>query len=210
MAVGQGREGALSDVVGWRLDDVVQLIRGKADTLVRLQILPAGAAHGTNLHVVQLARGRVTLKNLAAKRELRQIRLGDRSLRVGVITVPGFYEDNDARSAGDPNYRTTARDVRRLIGELQADGPIDALVLDLRADGGGFLPEAQALTGLFIDHGPVAQLKYTDGHIEVLEDPEPGVAYGGPPAALVHPATASPPGGFAAGLQGDPPGGGLG
>ena len=201
MAVGQGREGALSDVVGWRLDDVVQLIRGKADTLVRLQILPAGAAPGTNLHVVQLARGRVTLKNLAAKRELRQIRLGDRSLRVGVITVPGFYEDNDARSAGDPNYRTTARDVRRLIGELQADGPIDALVLDLRADGGGFLPEAQALTGLFIDHGPVAQLKYTDGHIEVLEDPEPGVAYGGPLAVLVDRTSASASEIFAAAMQ---------
>ncbi len=201
MAVGQGREGALSDVVGWRLDDVVQLIRGKADTLVRLQILPAGAAPGTNLHVVELARGRVTLKNLAAKRELRQIRLGDRTLRVGVITVPGFYEDNDARSAGDPNYRTTARDVRRLIGELQADGPIDALVLDLRADGGGFLPEAQALTGLFIDHGPVAQLKYTDGHIEVLEDPEPGVAYGGPLAVLVDRTSASASEIFAAAMQ---------
>ncbi|HLQ13823.1 MAG TPA: carboxy terminal-processing peptidase [Steroidobacteraceae bacterium] len=201
MAVGQGHDGSLNDVVGWRLDDVVQLIRGKAETQVRLQILPAGAAPGTNLRVIELTRGKVTLKNLAAKRELRQIRLGDRTLRVGVITVPGFYEDNDARSAGDPNYRTTARDVRRLIGELQADGPIDALVLDLRADGGGFLPEAQALTGLFIDHGPVAQLKYTDGHIEVLEDPEPGVAYGGPLAVLVDRTSASASEIFAAAMQ---------
>ena len=188
-------------MVGWRLDDVVQLIRGKADTQVRLQILPAGAAPGTNLHVVEVTRGKVTLKNLAAKKELREIRLGDRALRVGVITVPGFYEDNDARSAGDPNYRTTARDVRRLIGELQAGGTIDALVLDLRADGGGFLPEATALTGLFIDHGPVVQLKTTDGHIEVLDDPEPGVAYGGPLAVLVDRTSASASEIFAAAIQ---------
>jgi carboxyl-terminal processing protease len=201
LAVGQGKEGTLSDVVGWRLDDVVQLIRGKADTLVRLQILPAGAAPGTNLHVIELTRGKVTLKNLAAKKELREIRLGDRSLRVGVITVPGFYEDNDARIAGDPNYRTTARDVRRLIGELQAEGPVDALLLDLRADGGGFLPEAQALTGLFIDHGPVVQLKTMDGHIEVLGDPEPGIAYGGPLAVLVDRTSASASEIFAAAMQ---------
>ncbi|HEX9474989.1 MAG TPA: carboxy terminal-processing peptidase [Steroidobacteraceae bacterium] len=201
MAVGQGHDGPLSDVVGWRLDDVVQLIRGKADTQVRLQILPAGAAPGTNLHVVELMRGKVTLKNLAAKKEVREIRLGDRALRVGIITVPGFYEDNDARSAGDPNYRTTARDVRRLIGELQAGGTIDSLVLDLRADGGGFLPEATALTGLFIDHGPVVQLKTTDGHIEVLDDPEPGVAYGGPLAVLVDRTSASASEIFAAAIQ---------
>lgn len=201
MAVGQGHDGALADVVGWRLDDVVQLIRGKGDTLVRLQILPAGAAPGTNLHIVELKRGKVTLENQAAKKELRQVHLGDRTLRVGVITVPGFYEDNDARIAGDPDYRTTARDVRRLITELLATGPLDALVLDLRADGGGFLPEATALTGLFIDRGPVVQLKNTDGRIEVLDDPEPGIAYGGPLAVLVDRTSASASEIFAAAIQ---------
>ena len=112
LAVGQGSAGPLTDVVGWRLDDVVQLIRGKGDTQVRLQILPAGAAPGTDQKIVALTRGKVTLENQAAKKEVRQVHVGDRTLRVGVITVPGFYEDNDARSAGDPNYRTTARDVR--------------------------------------------------------------------------------------------------
>jgi carboxyl-terminal processing protease len=201
LAVGQGSDGALTDVVGWRLDDVVQLIRGKGDTLVRLQILPAGAAPGTDQKIVALMRGKVTLENQAAKKELRTVHIGDRNMRVGVITVPGFYEDNDARSAGDPKYRTTARDVRRLIGELQAQGALDALVLDLRGDGGGYLPEATALSGLFIEHGPVVQLKTTDGSIEVLQDPEPGVAYSGPLAVLVDRTSASASEIFAAAMQ---------
>lgn len=201
LAVGQGKDGALTDVVGWRLDDVVQLIRGKGDTLVRLQILPAGAAPGTDQKIVALMRGKVTLENQAAKKEVRTVHIGERNLRVGVITVPGFYEDNDARSAGDANYRTTARDVRRLIGELQAQAPLDALVLDLRGDGGGYLPEATALSGLFIDHGPVVQLKTTDGSIEVLQDPEPGIAYSGPLAVLVDRTSASASEIFAAAMQ---------
>ena len=201
LAVGQGSDGPLTDVVGWRLDDVVQLIRGKGDTMVRLQILPAGAAPGTDQKVVALMRGKVTLENQAAKKEVRTVHIGDRNMRVGVITVPGFYEDNDARGAGDANYRTTARDVRRLIGELQAQGSLDALVLDLRGDGGGYLPEATALSGLFIDHGPVVQLKTTDGSIEVLQDPEPGIAYGGPLAVLVDRTSASASEIFAAAMQ---------
>ncbi len=201
LAVGQGNDGALTDVVGWRLDDVVQLIRGKGDTLVRLQILPAGAAPGTDQKIVSLMRGKVTLENQAAKKESRSVRVGDRTLRVGIVTVPGFYEDNDARSAGDANYRTTARDVRRLIGELQAQGTVDALVLDLRGDGGGYLPEATALSGLFIDHGPIVQLKTTDGSIEVLQDPEPGIAYGGPLTVLVDRTSASASEIFAAAMQ---------
>lgn len=201
LAVGQGREGALADVVGWRLDDVVQLIRGKGDTLVRLQVLPAGAAPGTDVKIIELTRGKVTLENQAARKELRKVSVGERELRVGVITVPGFYEDNDARGAGDANYRTTARDVRRLIGELQAQGPLDALLLDLRGDGGGYLPEALALSGLFIDQGPVVQLKTTDGSIEHLDDPEPGVAYAGPLSVLVDRTSASASEIFAAAMQ---------
>jgi len=201
MAVGQGHDGPLTDVVGWRLDDVVQLIRGKIDTAVRLQVLPAGAAPGTTQHTIELVRGKVTLENQAAKKEVRQIKLGDRMLRVGVITVPGFYEDNDARNAGDPNYRTTARDVRRLLDELQASGGVDSLVLDLRGDGGGFLPEAQALTGLFVGHGPVVQLKNTGGNIDVLPDLGPGQVYSGPLAVLVDRTSASASEIFAGAIQ---------
>jgi carboxyl-terminal processing protease len=115
--------------------------------------------------------------------------------------VPGFYQDLQARSAGDPDYRSTTRDVRRLIGELQAEGGVDALVLDLRGDGGGYLPEATALTGLFIDSGPVVQLKDTDGRVEVLDDPEPGVAYAGPLAVLVDRTSASASEIFAGAIQ---------
>jgi carboxyl-terminal processing protease len=164
-------------------------------------VLPGGAAPGTNLRVVELLRGKVTLENQAAKKELRTIRIGDRQLRVGVITVPGFYEDNDAKDAGDTSYRTTARDVRRLLGEFQASGGIDALVLDLRGDGGGYLPEATALTGLFIDRGPVVQLKTTDGRTEVLEDPEQGAAYTGPLSVLVDRTSASASEIFAGAIQ---------
>jgi carboxyl-terminal processing protease len=201
MGVAQGHDGAYTDVVGWRLDDVVQLIRGKADTLVRLQVLPAGVAPGGALSNVELQRGKVTLKNLEARSDLRDVHVGDRVLKVAVITVPGFYEDNEARAAGDPNYRATARDVRRLIMDLQSKGRVDALLLDLRGNGGGYLPEATALTGLFIDHGPVVQVRNTDGSIEVYDDPEPGIAWGGPLAVLVDRTSASASEIFAGAIQ---------
>ena len=148
--------------------------------MVRLQVLPAGAAPGAGERIVTLARGKVTLENQAAKKQRRMVTLNGRKLNIGVINVPGFYEDIQERSANNPDYRSTTRDVRRLIDELKAEGPLDGLLLDLRGDGGGFLPEAQGLTGLFIDRGPVVQLKGTDGRIEVLEDPEAGLAYDGP------------------------------
>ena len=201
VAVGQGHDGEMLEVIGWRLDDVVQKIRGKIGTVVRLQILPAGAAPGPDEHVVELTRNKVTLEAQAAKKELRQIENAGRRLRVGVVTVPGFYEDSAARRDGDPNYRSTTRDVRRLIGELKADGGIDALVLDLRGDGGGFLQEATALTGLFIDQGPVVQVRDTDGRVDVLDDPEAGVAWSGPLAVLVDRTSASASEIFAGAIQ---------
>ncbi len=201
LGVGQGNGGAFSEVIGWRLEDVVQLIRGKNGTVVRLQVLPAGAAPGAGERVVTLARGKVTLENQAAKKQRRAVTLGGRKLNIGVISVPGFYEDIQARSANNPDYRSTTRDVRRLIAELKAEGPLDGLLLDLRGDGGGFLPEAQGLTGLFIDRGPVVQLKGTDGRIEVLEDPEAGLAYDGPLTVLVDRTSASASEIFAGAIQ---------
>jgi carboxyl-terminal processing protease len=198
--VGQGHDGALTEVIGWRLDDVVQLIRGKAGTTVKLQILPAGAAPGTPEKTLEFMRNKVSLDNAAAKKEVRTITRGDRTLKVGIINVPAFYSDIQAQNAGDENYRSTTRDVRRLIGELKTAG-IDGLVLDLRGDGGGYLPEATALTGLFIDKGPVVQLKDTTGRLEVLDDPDPGVAYDGPLAVLVDRFSASASEIFAAAIQ---------
>jgi carboxyl-terminal processing protease len=201
LAVGQGTNGGLTEVIGWRLEDVVQLIRGKNGTSVRMQILPAGAAPGSNERTVALARGKVTLENQAAKKQLKTVTLEGQKYNVGVITVPGFYQDLQDRSAGNAEFRSSTRDVRRLIGELKAQGPLDALLLDLRADGGGFLPEATALTGLFIDQGPVVQLKATDGRVEVLDDPEPGVVYDGPLAILIDRTSASASEIFAGAIQ---------
>jgi len=189
-AVGQGKDGSLVDVVGWRIDDVVQLIRGKGGTLVRLQILPVGAAPGTPEKVVEFTRGKVTLEAQAARKSLKTVERDGRTLKVGVINVPGFYSDYDGQRAGDTNYRSTTRDVRRLIDELKTEA-IDGLVLDLRGNGGGFLPEAQSLTGLFVDRGPVVQVQFSNGQKEVLDDSDAGVAYDGPLVVLIDRFSAS-------------------
>jgi carboxyl-terminal processing protease len=189
-AVGQGKDGALVDVVGWRIDDVVQLIRGKGGTLVRLQILPVGAAPGTPEKIVEFMRGKVTLEAQAARKEVKPVTRNGKTFKVGVINVPGFYSDYDGQRAGDANYRSTTRDVRRLIDDLKTE-KIDGLVLDLRGNGGGFLPEAQSLTGLFVDRGPVVQVQFSNGQKEVLDDADAGVAYDGPLVVLIDRFSAS-------------------
>ncbi|HEX4377230.1 MAG TPA: carboxy terminal-processing peptidase [Steroidobacteraceae bacterium] len=200
-AVAQGKDGPLTDVIGWRLDDVVQLIRGKIDTMVRLQILPAGASPGTSERVLELKRNKVTLEAQAAKKEIRQIQRNGRTYKVGIITVPSFYNDMDAASSGNLNNRSTTHDVHRLLQEINAAGGVDALVLDLRGDGGGYLPEAIGLTHLFTNHGPVVQLKDTTGQLEVLKEPDPGPDYTGPLAVLVDRTSASASEIFAGAIQ---------
>ncbi len=199
-AVGQGESGALTDVVGWRLDDVVQLIRGPENSVVRLQVLPASASPGTQESLLSLKRSKITLESQAAKKELHTIKRGDKELRVGVISVPSFYQDFQARMKGDADYRSTTRDVHRLVDELKAEG-IDSLVIDLRENGGGHLSEATGLVGLFVERGPVVQLRETSGRIEVLDDPEPGVAWEGPLVVLVNRASASASEIFAGAIQ---------
>lgn len=200
VGVAQGEDGAFTDVIGWRIDDVVQLIRGKGGTVVRLRILPAGAAPGTPEKTLAFTRNKVTLEAQAAQKSLHTLERRGRSYRVGVITVPGFYQDIAAQNAGDEDYRSTTRDVQRLIEELQKE-KIDGLVLDLRGNGGGYLPEATALTGLFIDRGPVVQLRDAAGRTEVLDDPEPGAVYTGPLAVLVDRFSASASEIFAGAIQ---------
>jgi len=200
IGVGQGKDGEFKDVIGWRLDDVVQLIRGKAGTTVRLQVLPAGAAPGSPEKVLDFVRNKVTLEAQAAHKEVKNITRDGKLIKVGVITVPGFYQDIAAQNAGDQNYRSTTRDVQRLLGELKTEN-VQGIVLDLRGDGGGYLPEATALTGLFIDHGPVVQLKDTSGRLEVLDDPQPSAAYNGPLAVLVDRFSASASEIFAGAIQ---------
>ncbi len=199
-AVGQGEAGALTDVVGWRLDDVVQLIRGPENTFVRLQILPASATPGAQEGKLTLKRAKITLESQAAKKEIHTLHRGDHDLRVGVISVPSFYQDFQARMKGDADYRSTTRDVHRLIDELKAEG-IDSLVVDLRDNGGGHLSEATSLVGLFVERGPVVQLREASGRIEVLDDPEPGAVWEGPLVVLVNRASASASEIFAGAIQ---------
>jgi carboxyl-terminal processing protease len=142
----------------------------------------------------------VTLEAQAAHKEVKTIVRNGKTLKIGVITVPGFYRDVAAENAGDKNYRSTTRDVAKLLQELKAEN-IDGLVLDLRNDGGGYLPEATELTGLFIDHGPVVQVRDTTGRLEVLDDPETRAAYDGPLAVLVDRLSASASEIFAGAIQ---------
>ncbi len=198
--VGQGKAGPFTDVIGWRLDDVVQLIRGKAGTLVRLQILPAGALPGSSEKVLEFTRNKVTLEAQAAHKEVKSVVRNGRTLKIGVVTVPGFYQDTAAENPGDPNTRSTSHDVAKLLKELKGEN-VDGILLDLRNDGGGYLPEATALTGLFIDHGPVVQLRDSAGRLEVLDDPEKGSAYDGPLTVLVDRLSASASEIFAGAIQ---------
>ena len=200
-AVAQG-DSELVDVIGWRLDDVVQLIRGPAESVVRLQIMPEGALPGTPEKIINLTRNQVKLEEQAAKSEIVTVPRDGRDWEIGVIDVPSFYRDYRALSNGDKDYTSTTKDVKRLIDELEAEG-IDGLILDLRNNGGGHLTEATALSGLFIDNGPVVQLRNASGRISRLDDPDPvpRVAYNGPLAVLVNRYSASASEIFAAAIQ---------
>ena len=200
--VAQGPEGEMVDVIGWRLDDVVDLIRGPANTEVRLQIIPAGALPGSSEKIIALTRDQVKLEEQAAKSDMITVPRDGREWRIGVIEVPSFYRDYRAMSSGDKDYTSTTRDVKRLIAELEEQG-IDGLVLDLRGNGGGHLTEATALSGLFIDNGPVVQLRNSNGRISRLDDPDPvaRVAYNGPLTVLVDRFSASASEIFAAAIQ---------
>lgn len=199
-AVGEA-SGEPVDVIGWRLDDVVQKIRGPGGTRVRLKILPAGAAPGSPEKTIELVRNKINLDEQRAKKNLLEIPFNGRNYRIGIIDVPSFYQDFAARSRGDDDYMSTSRDVTRLIEEFKAEGGIDALVMDLRANGGGHLSEATELSGLFIERGPIVQLRETRGTIQQLDDPSPTAIYGGPLAVLVDRYSASASEIFAAAIQ---------
>ncbi|MBI2992700.1 MAG: carboxy terminal-processing peptidase [Gammaproteobacteria bacterium] len=197
VGVGQDTEGELVDVIGWRLDDVVDLIRGPKGSIVRLEVLPAGNGPEGPMRRVNLTRDTIRLEEQAAKSEIIDLKDGG---RIGAITVPTFYSDFAAQARGDEDYKSTTRDVRRLIAELK-DKNLDGLVIDLRGNGGGSLSEALELTGLFIEKGPIVQTRDASGRIEVNRDPDPGIAYGGPLAVLVDRNSASASEIFAGAIQ---------
>jgi len=184
------------DVVGWRLDDVVALIRGERETKVRLEVLPAESGLSGPPTTIELVRNEVKLEEQAASSEV--IELPER--RIGVIKVPVFYVDFEGRAANKPDYRSSTRDVRRLINEL-SEQDIDGLVIDLRGNGGGALVEATTMTGLFIDQGPVVQVRDSRGRVNMEKDQEPGMAWDGPLAVLVDRRSASASEIFAGAIQ---------
>ncbi len=199
IGVAQGDE-AVVDVVGWRLDDVVDLIRGERETRVRLEILPAETGLKGAPEILELVRNEVKLEEQAAKASVEQIETDSGLRKIGIIEVPVFYVDFRGRARNEPNYRSSTRDVRRLINELRGQG-IDGLMIDLRGNGGGALVEATTMTGLFIDEGPVVQVRDARGRISIETDNEPGMAWDGPLAVLVNRSSASASEIFAAAIQ---------
>ena len=192
VGVGQGPQGEMKDVVGWRTDDVVQLIRGKAGTQVRLDVVPAEAPMDSKPQQVQLTRANVRIEDARARAETINVpATADAPARkIGVVRLPGFYQDFDARRRGDPNYASATHDVAKILGDFRAQ-KVDGVVLDLRGNGGGSLSEAVELTGLFIDQGPVVQVRETGGKVTVQYDRDGGVAWDGPLAVLVNRGSAS-------------------
>jgi carboxyl-terminal processing protease len=200
VGVGQGTDDAIIDVVGWRLDDVVDLIRGAKGTIVRLQIRPDPKSGASEAKLLSITRDQIKLEEQAAQKSVIEIQDGDLRHRIGVIDIPTFYVDFDARARGDENFRSTTSDVRRLITELEGD-QIDALIIDLRGNGGGALSEATALTGLFIESGPVVQVRDARGRTRINRDPENDLAYAGPLAVVVDRDSASASEIFAGAIQ---------
>jgi carboxyl-terminal processing protease len=200
LAIGQGTSGPMVDVVGWRLDDVVAKIRGTKGSSVRLDLLPASAGPDGKHLLVTLARQKVTLEESSAKKTLIDFNDGGVNRRVGVITLPSFYEDFEGRRNRDPAYKSATRDVARLIGELKKD-KADVLLVDLRNNGGGSLKEAVDLTGLFIDKGPVVQQRNAEGKIQVESDEQGGRLWDKPVGVLINRGSASASEIFAAAIQ---------
>lgn len=200
IGVAQGK-GEMVDVVGWRLDEVVKLIRGPKGSQVRLEVIPStNAPNDQTSKVVTITREAVKLEDQAAKKSEITLSHDGRNYKVGVIDVPAFYLDFKAYRAGDPNYKSTTRDVKKLIGELQQD-KVDGIVIDLRNNGGGSLQEATELTGLFIDQGPTVLVRNSDGRVDVLNDDEGKAFYSGPMTVLVNRLSASASEIFAGAMQ---------
>ncbi|MBM7059703.1 carboxy terminal-processing peptidase [Pseudomonas sp. UL073] len=200
IGVAQGN-GEMVDVVGWRLDEVVKLIRGPKGSLVRLEVIPASnAPNDQTSKVVGITREAVKLEEQAAKKSILKLDHEGKSYTLGVVEVPAFYLDFKAFRAGDPTYKSTTRDVKRLIGELQKE-KVDGIVIDLRNNGGGSLQEATELTGLFIGEGPTVLVRNSDGRVDVLADESTGAYYTGPLAVLVNRLSASASEIFAGAMQ---------
>ncbi|MEQ7798456.1 carboxy terminal-processing peptidase [Pedobacter sp. ASV1-7] len=200
IAVAQG-SADFEDIIGWRIDNSVSKIKGPKGTKVRLKIIPAGKEMSSKPVIVELTREKIVMEEQSAKKKVQTVLSDGKPYKIGIITVPAFYADFKAANAGDPNYKSTTRDVRLLIDTLKNKDKVDAIVMDLRANGGGSLVEAIDLTGLFIDKGPVVQVKDLKGDVEVSEDNNAGVVWSGPLGVMVDRLSASASEIFAGAIQ---------
>jgi len=200
VAVGQGVDGQLEDIIGWRLDEVVELIRGPKDTTVRLEVMPAKSKSPDQRKTITIVRSTVKLEEQSAQKKVLEIPNGDKTIKVGVINIPAFYIDFDAMRRGDKDYKSTTRDVKNLLQELQSEG-VDGVIVDLRNNGGGSLQEANELTGLFIEYGPTVQIRHSSRRVwrdgKRLKSPY----YEGPLVVLVNRLSASASEIFAGAIQ---------
>ena len=199
IGVGQGTKGEIVDVIGWRLTDVVQLIRGKKNTIVRLDIIPADA-EALNSRIIQITRNTVKLEEQTASSRIIELEQLGETHKLGIIDIPTFYSDFKALKSGDRNYRSTTRDVQRLLKELIAE-KVEGVIIDLRNNGGGSLEEARNVTGLFIDRGPIVQIRYKNSRVYTMKDNYPGSIYDGPLAVVVNRLSASASEIFAGAIQ---------
>lgn len=200
VSVKQDDEEKPVNVIGWRLDEVVDLIRGPRESIVTLEVIPADAPDETVTETIAIERDKVKLEEQSASKEVIEFERGNTTYSIGVINIPTFYADFKAMQEGDPNYKSTTRDVRKLIDELKADG-VDGVVMDLRNNGGGALHEANDLVGLFIEEGPTVQIRNSNNDVQVLNDEDPSVAYDGPLVVLVNRMSASASEIFAGAIQ---------
>jgi carboxyl-terminal processing protease len=199
VGVAQGNA-PFTDVLGWRIDDVVQLVRGEKDSTVRLDVIPADAGPDGKHVTISLVRKKISMEEQSAKKSIIEVKDNGVKRRIGVISLPTFYLDFEARRRGDKDFKSATRDVQRILGELKKE-KVDNVLVDLRNNGGGSLIEAVELTGLFIDKGPVVQQRSAENRIEVENDTNAGLAWDGPMGVLINRGSASASEIFAAAIQ---------
>jgi carboxyl-terminal processing protease len=199
VGVGEGKTGPIEDIVDMKLNDVVQKIRGRRGTVVRLEVDPAD---NSGRKTIEITRDRIELKDSEARSEIieRGKKPDGTPYRIGVIQLPSFYMDMDGARLNLPDYKSTTRDVRRLLQQFNQQG-VDAVVVDLRWNGGGSLTEAVNMTGLFIDEGPVVQVKGPDGRTQPYKDQDEGLVWEGPLVVIINKFSASASEIFAGAVQ---------
>jgi carboxyl-terminal processing protease len=201
IAVAQGVDGEFEDIVGWRIDNAVSKIKGPKGTTVRLKIIPVGQELSSKPQIITLVREKIILEEQSAKKVVKTVESDGKPYKIGIIKIPAFYADFKAANAGDPNYKSTTRDVRLLIDTLKNKDKVDAIVVDLRANGGGSLNEAIELSGLFIGKGPVVQVKDYRNSVKVYKDEDSNITWDGPMGVMIDRLSASASEIFAGAIQ---------